>query len=119
MGNVQLSIAFQFWSEASEVNLPKLPPSPHWLPLQSHQSQSTHTTFTSDEAKMEDALEHAPTINVSSFHKTRLDLFGHQTALKKDGVDTRASSTKCSTLQIHSYWYSLFAREAIGSMAME
>lgn len=80
----------------TELNLPKLPLSPHWIPLQSHQPQSTHTTFLSGEAKMEDALEHAPTINVVSFHKTRLDLFGHQTALKKHGVDIRAQAPSVS-----------------------
>lgn len=45
---------------------------------------------------MESALEHAPTINVFSFHKTRLDLFGHPTALKKHGVDTRAQALSVS-----------------------
>lgn len=41
-------------------------------------------------------MEHAPTMNVFSFHKTRLGHFGHPTALEKRGVDSRAQALSAS-----------------------
>lgn len=94
MYNLVLHFSFD-QKHPSEVKLPMLPLFPPWLTLQSHQSQSTHTKFLSDETKMEDAVECAPTTNVFFFHKTRLDLFG-QTPLKTHSMDTGASALSVS-----------------------
>lgn len=52
------------------------------------------------------------------FHKTRVELFRHQTALKTHSADTGASALSVFTLQI-SCWYSLFAKVDTGSAGME
>lgn len=96
----------------TEVNLPMLPLSPPWFTLKSHQSQCTHATFLPDETHMEDILDvlQLPEPDMFSIPQNQARPLWTSNPFENTHHGHQGLSSKCFTLQICSYCYSLFIK---------